>query len=251
MEEVIRVFIADASREYVELLQAALEQEEQFIVVGAACSGEHALAAIPNSRANLLITDLLLPGLDGLSLLRQLRAQGCLPHTIVVSGFYNDRIAGIVSGLADNYLSKPCRVEKLISHMLEAVRGPGKTFVRDYNAVVSRALIDCGIQPHLDGFAYLREGILRTLDDRSLLRGVTKVLYRDIAKSFSTTPACVERSIRTAIERAWEKQSRTERSLSFGHLFDVYEKAPSNVPFLTAMTEHIETIYANAEKLCK
>ena len=247
MEQVIRVFIADASKEYTELLRDALEQEQDFLVVGTALRGDLALKALEAGSIDLLVTDLLLPGLDGLSLLRQLKASGALPHVIVVSGFFNDRIARIVSGLADNYLPKPCRTEELISHMRESVLGRGRAFVRSYDALVSQLLIDCGLSPHHNGYGYLKAGILRTLDDRSLLRGITKSLYRDIARQFGTNPACVERSIRSAIERAWDRISPEKRRAVFGSLFDAYTEAPSNLPFLTAMTEYIEGLSERGE----
>lgn len=240
MEKIIRVFIADPSREYISLLTDVLDQEADFTVAGTALRGDLALERLRSCRADLLLCDLLLPGLDGISLLRRLRAEGILPHVIVVSGFCNDRIAHIVSRLADNFLQKPCRTEDLLSHMRECADGQAKTNVRQYDAAVARALIDFGLMPHLDGFRYLRDGLLRTLADRTLLRGVTKSLYRDIAKAFGTNAACVERSIRAAIERAWDRYSAAERRQRFGSLFDAYDKAPSNVPFLTAMTEYVD-----------
>ena len=243
MEQMIRVFIADASVEYTELLRSVLEQEEDFLVVGTAVRGDRALEALPGCRADLLITDLLLPGLDGLSLLRRLKEQGQLPHALVVSVFFNDRIARVISDLADNYLPKPCRTEDLVCHMRESVLGTGRAFVREYEPLVTRLLIDCGLMPHLNGFDYLRSALLRTLDDRTLLRGVTKALYRDIAREYGTNAACVERSMRSAIDRAWARISPRERRSSFGALFDAFPEAPSNVPFLTVMTEYIGQLY--------
>ena len=247
MERLIRVFLADSSRDCLELLRAALEQTEDITVVGAVLRGDEALSRFPGSGADLLLTELLLPGLDGLSLLRQLKEQGALPHAIVLSGFFNDRIARSVSGAADDYLAKPCRTEDLLRHIRECVLGAPEVFVRDDGAAVTHALIACGVMPHLDGFEYLRFGLLAIRSDRSLLRGVTKSLYRDIARHFATTPVCVERSIRTAIERAWERVSPAERRKTFGALFDPWEKAPSNVPFLTAMIEYLENGGGRAE----
>lgn len=247
MEQIIRVFIADASAESAGLLRAALEQEKDFLVVGTAARGDQALHALEQGDVDLLIADLLLPGLDGLSLLRRLRDADCLPRTIVVSGFFNDRIARSVSALADNYLPKPCRTEDLVRYMRESICGRG--FVRAYDSVVSRLLIDCGLSPHLSGYTYLKDGILRILDDRSLLHGVTKSLYRDIARQFGTNAACVERSIRSSLARAWEQISPAQRHAAFGSLFDAYPEAPSNLPFLTAMTEYIENFYADGQML--
>lgn len=248
MENAIRVFLVDSSRDHLDMLCHSLAQQEDFIVAGTAVSGDRAAEAFPASNADLLVTELLLPGLDGMSLLRHLETQGCLRHAIVVSSFFNERIAKAVSHLADYYLTKPYRMENLISHMREAVRGHGHKLVYNYTAVVTQLLLDFGMPTHLDGFNYLRDSILRILDDRTLLRGVTKALYRETAKRFGTTPLCVERSIRTAIVAGWARQSKEERSKRFGSLFDSFKKAPSNVPFLTAMIEFMEVQYEREQQ---
>ena len=241
MEELIRVFIADASRDSIELLCALIAPEEDIAVVGTARRGDEALQRMPHSGADLLLTDLLLPGLDGLSLLRRLREAGALSHAIVLSGFYNDSIARCVSAVADNYLAKPCGGEDLLRHIRAAVRGTALGLVRDDSAAVRRALADACVLPHLDGFRYLQSALQRTWGNPSLLRGVTKSLYRDVAKEFGTTPACVERSVRSAIERAWPRMDAQTRRAIFGAQAAQQEKAPSNVPFLTALTVWLDS----------
>lgn len=247
MEKLIKVFIADSSREFTELLRQRLDAEEDFVVVGTATRGDTAYRDIPTRSPDLLVTDLLLPELDGVSLLRRLKADGRLPHTIVVSGFYNDRVARIVSAIADNYLPKPCRTDDLICHMRESVNGHGRSFAHSCDRLVSAALTDCGIMAHLNGYRYLQNALIRALEDRSVLHGVTKSLYRDIAKDFGTTAACVERSIRSAIEHAWRQKSSAERHVGFGRLFDAFDQPPSNVPFLTVMTEYLEGLFTQSE----
>ena len=107
-------------------------------------------------------------------------------------------------------------------------------------AAVRRTLLIAGLMPHLDGFRYLRSALERTWADPALLRGVTKSLYRDVAKEFSTNPACVERSIRAAIAQAWPRMDAETKARVFGQQAAQRSKAPSNVPFLTAMTAFLD-----------
>lgn len=236
MERLIPIFIADASRDSAELLRTLLESEKDLTVVGTACRGDDALQRFPGSGADLLLCDLLLPGLDGLSLLRRLRSADALPHAIVLSAFYNDSIARSVSAVADMFLPKPCASEELLRHIRECVLGTERIIFPDERSAVRRALLAAGVMPHLDGFRYLRSALERTRANPALLRGVTKSLYRDVAKEFSTTPACVERSMRAALERAWERMDDAVRLHLFGPQAADWTKAPSNVPFLTALT---------------
>ena len=240
-EKQIRIFIADGSRDCAYLLQSLLEQEEDIAVVGVATRGDDALARFADSGADLLLCDLLLPGLDGLGLLRRLKEAGALPHAIVLSGFFNDAVARAASFLADNYLPKPVSGEELLRNIRACVLGGGaRSFARSRRAGVRRALLEACVMPHLDGFRYLQSALERTLEDPALLRGVTKALYRDVAKEFGTTPACVERSMRAAIERAWARMDAPERARLFGPQSAQWDRAPSNVPFLTAMTAWLE-----------
>lgn len=240
MEQQIRVFLADSSRDALALLRGVLEAEGDIAVVGAVCRGDEALRQFPESGADLLLCELLLPGLDGLSLLRRLRAEDALPHAIVLSGFYNDRIARSLSGIADDFLPKPCSAEALTRRIRDCVLGAERCFLMSRRAAVHQALLVHGVMPHLDGFRYLQSALERTWDNPALLRGVTKSLYRDVAREFGTTPACVERSIRAAIERSWERMGGIERQRLFGPQAPGWTKAPSNVPFLTALTAFLE-----------
>ena len=240
MEQLIRGFIADSSREGALLLRDTLEREADLAVVGAVWRGDEALRLFPESGADVLLCDLLLPGLDGLSLLRRLRSDGALHHAIVLSGFFNDRIACAVSAAADNYLPKPCDAQELACHIRTCVRGMAQRPSMIERAAVRRALLDVSVMPHLDGFRYLRSALERTRADRSLLSGVTKSLYRDVAREFSTNPACVERSMRSAIGQAWARMDAETKQRVFGAPTAQRAKAPSNVPFLAAMTAFLE-----------
>ena len=239
MESCIRVFIADSTRDGADLLRRALEPETDLSVVGVALSGDEALRRFPESGADVLLCDLLLPRLDGLSLLIRLKEAPQLTHAIVLSAFYNDRIARQVSRFADAFLPKPCSGTDLVRHIHLCADG-GDT-VRPDQSSIRLALFAAGVMPHLDGFRYLQSALERTLRDPGLLRGVTKSLYRDMAKEFGTTPACVERSMRAAIERAWKRMDIPARTRLFGPQAAAWTKAPSNVPFLTAMTVQFET----------
>jgi CheY-like chemotaxis protein len=92
MDSPIRVMLADQSSEQTELLRAALE-DAGFAVVAAVGTGDEALEQLRAAAPDVLVTDLLLPGLDGLSLLHRAKEAGFLPHTIILSAFWNDRLA--------------------------------------------------------------------------------------------------------------------------------------------------------------
>lgn len=244
MEQKIQAYLASPSRDFLELLRAALERQPDLAVVGASSRGDEALAALSERSPDVLVTDLLLPGLDGLSLLRRLKEMGKLPRTVVVSAFSNDRVAQAASRLGvEDYFLKPCDFDALIDRIREAALPTGRRAVREYDPAIREALREFGIPLNLDGHKYLMEGTRMALEDRNVLCGVTKILYPDLARHFGTTAHCVERSIRGAIDRAWKRMTPEGRSRCYGGAFAGDERAPGNARFVGALVEHVEAGY--------
>ena len=68
MESRWNVLLADASTEFRGLLQRALEESEEFQVVGAVGDGLEAAHLVHQEKPDLILMDMILPGLDGLGL---------------------------------------------------------------------------------------------------------------------------------------------------------------------------------------
>lgn len=245
MEQTIRIFLADASQDYLDLMRAELEQQPDFTVVGTAKNGAEALELLSARKPDVLVSDLLLPGLDGLSLMRRLKDAEKLPRTLVLSGFVSNHMAQAVSALGvDDYLPKPCEQAELIRRIRE-VGAPDarRATVRGFDSAIRNALINLGVRPNLDGYSYLAEAVHRTMNDRNALQGITKILYPDLAKYFATTPQCIERAIRTAVQKAWQRTTPQQRSDYFHGLFDSCEEPPSNAPLIGAIAEFVRMEY--------
>lgn len=242
MDGKIKVFLADSSRDFLDLLTSALSEQTDLEVIGRADRGDTAYAYMSEHSPDVLVTDLLLPGLDGLSLLRRLKSDGVMPRTLILSAFVSEATAEVATRLGvDDYLPKPCNAQALVRRIREIGNGvPDRSRTVNYERIIREALMRFGVNSHLNGFGYLMEGICRALDDRSSLRGVTKVLYPDLAKHFGTTSLCIERSIRTAVDKAWKTGSTETRRSYFGDLFDGFTRSPSNIRFITAIVDFID-----------
>ena len=77
--------------------------------------GERALSALSHYAYDLIVLDLNLPGIDGLEVLRRLRADGCMAPVLILTARddLSDRVAGLDAG-ADDYLTKPFNLEELL-----------------------------------------------------------------------------------------------------------------------------------------
>lgn len=73
---------------------------------------------------------------------------------------------------------------------------------------VKETLRRLGVNMSTQGYGYIAYGVVMSLKDSGCLEHVTKGLYVDIARHFGTSPSCVERDIRTAVESAWRSEDR-------------------------------------------
>ena len=248
MEKVTRVFLADGSRDFLELLRAELEMQPDLSVVGCAVRGDEAYAQLAGLCPDVMVIDFLLPGLDGLGLLRRLRKEDRMPCTLVVSAFYNVHVAQMASllGVRD-YLPKPCGMDELIVRIREAANTRQQPALRGFDTAIKEALASFGVPANLNGRRYLEEALRRALQDRGVLHGITKILYPDLARYFGTTAVCIERSIRSAVFRGWEQGSAERRRQYFGSTFDCFTEAPSNAKFISAVAAFIELQFEKQE----
>ena len=90
--------------------------------------GESGLAAAIGGEYDVIILDLMLPGLDGIEICKQIRAKGI--HTpilmLTAKGQIRDRVTGLNAG-ADDYLTKPFAFAELLARVRALLRRPGDT----------------------------------------------------------------------------------------------------------------------------
>ncbi|MBL3702794.1 response regulator [Sulfitobacter sp. BDSS02] len=102
------------------LLGEYLEQEGFRVAVAA--DGERALGRIVDARADIVVLDIMMPKVDGLQVLRRIRAESKVPVLMLTArGDEADRITGLDLG-ADDYLAKPCSPAELVARIRAIMR---------------------------------------------------------------------------------------------------------------------------------
>ena len=235
----ISVLLADFSGEYLNSLAELVDKEEDFAVVGATQDGEELYEMATRMKPDCLVTDIMLKGHDGMGMLRRLKEERQLPGTIVVSAFLNTGVLGELSALGIEYcFIKPCQPDELFDRIRGSSRARAALLTDTCEELISSALINCGVMPHLRGFNYLREGIKRCMTDRESMR-VTKILYPELGRTFGTNAGSVERSMRSAMETAWKRCDVQRRRLYFGDGAQFLEKRPANGAFMAFIAEFV------------
>jgi len=106
------ILVVDDDPKIVSLVRTYLERER--FRVATASDGEAAVRAIQDLHPRLVVLDLMLPGIDGLTIIREARELGDTPILVVSArGSTGDRIVGLTEG-ADDYLPKPFSPAELV-----------------------------------------------------------------------------------------------------------------------------------------
>lgn len=114
------ILVVDDDRKLRDLLQRYL-REQGFAVVTAE-DGVAMDRSLQEASPDLIVLDLMMPGEDGLSIARRLRARGEIPIIILsAKGEEVDRIVGLEMG-ADDYLSKPFNPRELLARIHSVLR---------------------------------------------------------------------------------------------------------------------------------
>src|SRR6266699_4672327 len=121
----MRVLVVEDEKKTAAFIRKALQAED--FAVDVCHNGEDAWNAARLTSFDAIVLDLMLPGRDGLSLLRQLRDRKNLTPILLLSarGEVNERVEGLNSG-ADDYLSKPFALVELIARVRALTRRSGE-----------------------------------------------------------------------------------------------------------------------------
>jgi DNA-binding response OmpR family regulator len=123
------ILVVDDDPKIAQLVRAYLEREGFAVVtVG---DGLAALAAVGERRPRLIVLDLMLPELDGLSVARRVREESDVPILMLSArGSVADRVHGIAEG-ADDYLAKPFSPAELVGRVKAILRRTATPVTRE------------------------------------------------------------------------------------------------------------------------
>jgi two-component system phosphate regulon response regulator PhoB len=122
-----KILIVDDERDIVELVRFNLEREGYHTLV--CFSGEKALAMAADEMPDLMVLDLMLPGIDGLEVTRQIRGNQRTVEIPIVMLTAKGEESEIVTGLelgANDYISKPFSPRELVARIRGILRRRGK-----------------------------------------------------------------------------------------------------------------------------
>ena len=117
----VRVVVVDDEPALAELLSMAARYEGWD--VRTAADGQSAISVIREFRPDVVVLDIMLPDIDGLQVLKRIRADGHDTPVLFLTAkdALDDRIAGLTAG-GDDYVTKPFSLEELVARLRGLIR---------------------------------------------------------------------------------------------------------------------------------
>ena len=234
-----KVLIADGTEELCIALAEHLQSRFQVITCR---EGNEALELIFSYRPDVLVLDLMLPGLDGISLLREAEAAGQLPIVLAITRFVNDYVIETLTQMGVGYIMrKPCDTMAAVERVTDLSSRTWGERPSGYhrNSDAASMLRELGIPEKRKGYRYLLEAVTLMAEDP--MQAVTKELYPAVGKRCGVNKEQVERSIRGAIQTAWEKMDKSKWERYFPGDSTGKIQRPTNGEFISCLADRIRT----------
>ena len=206
------------------------------------------LESIKNDPPDVAVLDINAQNGDVVSIMKRVRELGVkFPVFIVTSQYDNEFIERqVMDNGASKFLLKPYDADDLCTAITSALGDRANSLSDDMEVVVTDMIHQLGVPAHIKGYHYLRTAILYSIEDKTLLDSVTKLLYPTVAGIYETTSSRVERAIRHAIEIAWDRGNVDTLNAFFGYTVDTGKGKPTNSEFIALITDKLRLRYKAA-----
>lgn len=229
--EKLKILLADPNEEFLHALTQVLRDR---YCVYTASNGMQALQLLRKLEPEVLFLDLMLPELDGITLLQRIAENHIFPKTLASSRYLSEYTLEAAHRLGVGYVMlKPCDIYAVADRISDLTQNltPLTLFQPDSRSAITNTLLQLGFSTKLRGFTYLREAILLMI--KSQEQSITKELYPAVASLCNATSMQVERSIRSAIATAWQR-----RDASVWRAYFPNEKTrPTNAAFICRLSD--------------
>ncbi len=242
------VFLLQENNETNQTLEKQFTTDKEFEVVGTATDGISAISMINEKKPGYLITELVISGYDGLSVIRKVKEVGGIKIVVLTSLCSDEVVRRSLEAGADYFMVKPCDFGVLKERLIDICEngdkanqisdGANKMFHDiSLEEKISKIFINVGIPPHIKGYTFLREGVKMAVEEPQIINNITKKLYPMIGQKYDTTASKVERAIRHAIEVAWNRGRIDNINSILGVRAYVGAEKPTNGEFIALVAD--------------
>lgn len=233
--EIKKILVADTAVEFCQALAQALKNKFDLRICH---DGLEADALLRSYAPDVLVMDLVLPNLDGITLLKRSLALRKRPKILLATRYTSSYIESAVSSLGvDMVVVKPCNPEVMADRILDLIDmevDPAVEAARKRSSI-SAMLMDLDIPPKRRGFIYLEMCIDLYMQQPG--QPLTKEIYPAVAKQYNAKPDAVERAMRQVIHETWARRDDRVWRRYFRTVRNGEIPRPTNGEFISRLAE--------------
>lgn len=238
-----KLLIADQSEEFQQALQKCLHEDFDIKLC---CEGYETLRVLESFQPDLLVMDMLLPGLDGLSILKELKSQPFEPTVLAIIRYCSDYLLCNLEALQVGYaMVKPCNIQAVANCLRELAMPCREVMSGDVEAYAKRMMLELRFPAHLRGYPCLQEALIEAVQNPGQQM---KYLYITAARRCGGNIEQIEKAIRDVIKKGWEHCDDTTWVRYFGVDQNGVPVCPANNVCICTLAEHIRVQMMQPER---
>lgn len=245
--EKINILMIDDNINLIEMVKEYFKDNEEVNIAFEAHDGEEGINQITKNKdkIDLIILDLIMPNKDGIYVLSEMKKRGINKRIIVATSYNAAEVIREVSEFGVNYyILKPFDLSDLEKRIYDVAKKENSNknidfYTSNLQVSITKMLHELGIPSHIKGYQYIREAVNIIFENPSVIGGITKELYPELAQKFNTTTSRVERAIRHAIEVSWNRGNLDFMEEIFGYSVDIDKAKPTNSEFMVTIADKL------------
>ena len=245
--ERINILMIDDNINLIKMVKEYFKDNEDINIAFEAHDGEEGINEITKNKdkIDLIILDLIMPNKDGIYVLNEMKKRGINKKVIVATSYNAAEVIREVSEFGVSYyILKPFDLSDLEKRIYDITKKENNNknidfYTSNLQVAITKMLHELGIPSHIKGYQYIREAVNIIFENPSVIGGITKELYPELAKKFNTTTSRVERAIRHAIEVSWNRGNLDFMEEIFGYSVDIDKAKPTNSEFMVTIADKL------------
>lgn len=245
--EKINILMIDDNINLIEMVREYFKESDNVNIAFEAHDGEEGINEISKNldKIDLIILDLIMPNKDGIYVLTEMKKRGINKKVIVATSYNAAEVIREVSEFGVSYyILKPFDLSDLEKRIYDITKKENNNqnidfYTSNLQVSITKMLHELGIPSHIKGYQYIREAVNIIFEKPSVIGGITKELYPELAQKFGTTTSRVERAIRHAIEVSWNRGNLDFMEEIFGYSVDIDKAKPTNSEFMVTIADKL------------
>lgn len=247
MSKKIETIIADYDMTSMQPLIDFFNKRNDIWLIDHTSDGDQLLKMLKVRNIDVVIMDTVLSNMNGIDLIRSIREDKRIHQPIIIVYSYTSSrliLDTVTKNGADYFMVKYQSNETIYNTIIDLynnkiglISPTGFDNNADIKSIVIRYLQMLSVPSYVNGYKYLITGLTMILKEEILYTSATE-LYKELSKIFNVSQVCIERSIRYAINLAWERANIKSFAPILGDYYGTYK--PSNREFIIGITDAIK-----------